>query len=621
MNHRGSTQRLVWARVVHTLWVCLVLGAPLTAQQMGLEASVNAERVGLEDILELTLEVRGADAGRAPEPTLPELPSFDVAGVSSSSRVSIVNGQMSATKAYIYSLIPKTEGTFEIGAAELEIGGNVFRSEPVRVEVVTGSVLPQRGRGSLDPFGGFGASPFRRRGRDQPRAVGEDQLAVIAESDQESVFVGQQIRVTYRLFTKVPIMGVQVDEDPPLPGFWVEEVTLPQNLQPQQTTRNGERWFSVALKQRILFPTRAGKLEIPPLTFSMAVRMTTGDPFDSLFARASEPLSRATNSIEIDARALPARGRPTDFSGAVGEFDLEATLNRSEVEAGEAVSLMLTLAGQGNLRSISEPSFDEPAGFRTFEPKVDETLDANSSGFSGSKRWEYVMVPDSGGSKEIGPFRFSYFDPRTGDYRVTSVAALNLDVIGPTSGAPEARATGRSQVRLLRDDVRYLKPIPETFGRSAAPLHRTGWFWLSVLLPLVVNGALLVYRSRRERWRGDERRFRRQKAERMARSRLKQAAALASKGEMEFYDEAALALRTYLADKQGTSASGLTLQAVDDFLADHEVEEPLRQRVARLLTECDQARFTPGRRDAAEMEGMLAQTQAILTDLEKGMAR
>ena len=296
--------------------------SPAASGQVILDATVNADRVGIEDVLELTVEVRGADAGRIPEPTLPELLDFEVAGRSSSSRVSIVNGQMSATKSYIYSLIPRREGTFEIGSAELEISGRVFRSEPIRVEVVAGSVLPRGGRGApLDPFGAFPGSPFPPRS-DRPMTVGDDQVIVVAEADETSVFVGEQLLVTYRLFTKVPIMGVEVDEDPPLSGFWVEEVTLPRNPQTEQTTRNGERWFTVPLKRRVVFPTRPGTFRIPPLTFSMAVRMTSGDPFDSFFARASDPISRSTNPIEIEAKPLPEAGRPSDFTGAVGRFEL-----------------------------------------------------------------------------------------------------------------------------------------------------------------------------------------------------------------------------------------------------------------------------------------------------------
>lgn len=594
-----------------------VVSSPLAAQDIGLEATVNASRVGVEDILELTVEVRGADAGRLPEPTLPDLPDFEVAGRSSSSRVSIVNGRMSATQSYIYSLIPRREGAFEVGSAVLELGGNVYRSEPISVEVVAGSVLSRGGgRSPLDPFSGFGASPFRRR-RDAPKSVGEDQLFLLAESDSEDVYVGEQILITYRLYTKVQIMGIQVDEDPSLSGFWVEEVDLPKNPETRQTTYAGEQWYTVPLKQRIVFPTRAGRLEIPAITFSMAVRVSSGDPFDSFFSRASEPLARSTKPIQVDVQALPEVGRPSDFSGAVGQYDLVAELNRTQVEAGDAVSLNVTLSGRGNLRSVSELVFDEPAGFRTFEPKVDEDLVARSSGFSGAKTWEFVMVPESGGSKEIGPIRFSFFDPSERAYRAAMVDALGLDVSGSAGTSPESGLSGRSQVRLLRNDIRFLKPAPSVFGISSSAFYRSRLFWLLTLLPVLANLGLLAYKKRSDAVRGDETRYRRSKAERMARSRLKRAASLASEASMEFYDETAAAIRTYLADKQGSSASGLTLLSIEEFLREIDADDRLREQIVGILSECDQARFTPGARRAEEMRALLSRAQAAIAGLEK----
>ncbi len=596
-----------------SLLVCAVASA-----QIEVEATVNANRIGVEDVLELTVAVSG-DVQQASQPQLPELEGFDVAGRPSfSQRVSIVNGQSSASHAYTYSLVPRGEGTFPIGAVTVSYRGEEFRTRPITVEVVAGSVVPRRVRRVLDPFSG--GSPFFG-GRSAPELKPED-IYVETELSKDSVFEGEQLVVTYRLFTKVPILGLEVNEDPPMTGFWVEEVALDPNRNAERRTINGERWLTAPIKQRVVFPAKTGRLEIPGIGISMAARVDSGDPFDSFFGRATQPLSRETRPVSLEVKPLPSAGRPAGFNGLVGRFELKAALNTSEVEAGSPVTLTVAVEGSGNLRSVETPKLPPLAGFRTFAPNADEKLSATASGFRGNKQWEFVLVPQTAGNREVGPLTLDYFDPGRARYVTAKAGPLDIRVTGTDllSGDGAPAAAGRGEVRVLQRDIRYLKDAPESLGEKGEPFHRSWLFYLSLGLPVLWNLGFIFYRRRQAREQADVALFRSRRAHKMARGRLKRAAKLASDQSMEFYEEFAATLYRYVGDKAGVSPSGLTTLRIDQILAERGAEDRLKAEVVRLLDKCEEARFTPGERSRSEMESLLARAEEVIVSLEKALS-
>ena len=189
-------------RVFALALVCLT-GVLATAQEVRVEASVNANRIGREDVLQLTIAIEGG----AGEPQLPQVEGFRAYGRrSTSSQVSIVGGQMTSTNSYIYQLLPEKEGRFTIGPITVNVSGEEHRTEPIEIEVVSGSVVP-RGRG-VSPFGSM--SPRSRR---TPSVTAGD-VYLKAEVSKSSVYQGEEIIVTYRLYSRYVPLGPQIEDDP-----------------------------------------------------------------------------------------------------------------------------------------------------------------------------------------------------------------------------------------------------------------------------------------------------------------------------------------------------------------------------------------------------------------------
>ncbi len=601
--------------VRRAVFCTLVAASAAAAQEVRVDATVNAERIGVEDVLELTISISGGDADG--EPVLPRLDAFRVSSRSTSSQIQIVNGRMSSTRSYIYQLLPQKEGTFEIGPVELHVGGTPYRTSPIRVEVVPGSLVARGPRGlgnPLDPFEGFGGT--RRRDLD----LKEDDVFVRVEVSKRSVFQGEQVVVTYRLYSRYVPLGPEIADDPPLRGFWVEEVDLGAEPSVERRTVEGKQYITFPLKQRVVFPTQSGKLEIPPLTFSMAFRLTSGDPFDAFFARASTPVTLRSQPISIEVAPLPSSGRSADFKGAVGQFELQAKVSQQEVKAGDPVTLTLSIAGKGNLRSVAPPELPELKGFRAFDPKTEEKARAGASGLEGQKSWEYVLVPESSGVKEVGPWRFQYFDPAEQKYVTASVGPLQMKVTGDRALASEvvgANVVPRGEVTLLRQDIRFLKPPPSRLGAPSRPFHESPLFYGTLALPILWNVALVLYLKKQEKEKTHSHLFRSRRAHRMARERLKKARKLASLGSKDFYDEIAAALYRYVGDKATASPSGLTSSGIDSILADHSVPEDRRREFRDVLSSCEEARFTPGARRPEDMESLRSRTEELIVEIER----
>ena len=337
-------------------------------------------------------------------------------------------------------------------------------------------------------------------------------------------------------------------------------------------------------------------------------------------ARASRPVSVRSQPVTVEVKPLPTEGRPRDYDGAVGEYRLDAELSRDSVSAGDPVTLTLSIEGRGNLRSVDLPELPDTPGFRTFDPKTDEQLRATASGVRGEKRWEYVLVPESGGTKEIGPWSFEYFDPSQEKYVSATVGPLKLNVSGTaaaSSGGDVPVMTPRGEVRLLREDIRYLKDPPATLGVSARPFYESTLFYLTLILPVVWNLGLVAYLKRKEQERTHSSLFRSRRAHRMARGRLKSARKLAADGSKSFYEEAAAALYRYIGDKKSVSPSGLTTQSIDGILDASGVTDELRAEFRDVLSKCEEARFTPGDRSREEMEALAARVEELIVSLDR----
>lgn len=602
------------------LLFAVLLASPASAQEAA-EASVDADHIGIEDTLTLTVSVPEERGG---EPVLPDLGGFEVFSSQRVSKTQIVNMQMTRTTEWVYRLRPLAVG--ELVIPGISVPGYAPAS-PIQIRVEQGSLRPRSPDPFASPFGSpfsspFGRlDPFNRRPREaRSPDVREEDLFIRAEAPDAVVHVGEQVLVLYRLWSRLPVFAAAPVELAQPEGFWTEEVQLPdvpwqerglsgdeieeRRSRPgprrERRTVNGVAYDTFPLFMRAVFPTGAGERVLSGPRFEIGIEGERR----SFFGSDRVVVVREAPSVTIRAEALPEAGRPSGFTGAVGDYRLHAEITRDDAPlgdraaaAGEPLVLRVELEGHGNLRAAGTPELPESPevrrAFRFFDPDTSsETglLDAGSGlMFGGQQVWEFPMVPEAGGVRNIAAVTLDVFNPRTRAYETLASDPLQIRVEGGVATAPGA--AGPVAVERLGEDIRYLKPVGQAVDRPAGSWRPGIFFVLSLALPVLWNLAFFAARRRRAWREANPAEYRRRGAARSAQRTL---AGIGGSGS-EAAARVGEALTEYAAARLGGSGHGLTPESAARRLEDAGAEPDAALRFRALLSRSEGARFAaPG---------------------------
>jgi hypothetical protein len=388
-------------RIMVALSAIALMSAAACAQNAQFQAGVDRTQVGTGEQFTLQFTLTNAGTGGGKNLQLPDLSKFHImSGPNQSSSMQIINGAVSSSVTYSYVLQPKDAGKFTIGAASIDAGGATLKSAPVAIEVVKGSARakPQAG------------------GQDDAAAQIGDNLLLKATVDRTHVVQGEQVNIVFKIYTRVSIASYAVEKNPTMTGFWGEDVETPKNIQTNPETVNGKQFRVGIIKRMALFPTQSGSLEIGPMEVQTTVQVQdrrSTDPFESFFR---DPFGRQVNymvrseAIRIRVDPLPP-DPPSDFKGAVGQFAMSTTVDKKTTRTNEPINLKVTVSGTGNIKLIESPAVELPADFEQYTPKVSDNINRTGDRISGSKTFEYLLIPRYPGLKVIKPVTFSYYDP------------------------------------------------------------------------------------------------------------------------------------------------------------------------------------------------------------------
>jgi hypothetical protein len=451
-------------RTAAALLVLLSLARAEAQDDVRVRSEVDARRIGAEDTVELTVTLEG-QARLASEITVPPLTNLRVAsGPSVSTQISFVNGAMTQSRAYSWILQPLAVGPARVGALTVRLQDGERTAPAIPIEVVPGSARPARGsaRGRvIDPWARmFGGDPLAGA---RQAAMEPAKMVAVVEASRDRVYVGEPIVVTYILYTQTSVSDLQFVQAPEYPGFWSEELPKPDAPPGGEPAElGGERYRRFPFLRRLLFPTRAGTLDIPATTLRMAV---PGGMFEPPVA-----VQRSTKPITVVAQAVPEE---PGWSGAVGQFALGAELDRSAVRLGEAATLRVTVSGRGNLKWVERAPAVSVSGARAYPPQVKDAIRADVAGLEGSRTWDYVIVPETAGTLQVPAVEFTWFDPAAGRMTRASSTPLTLEVSpGAPSGAapavPGPAARDRGGLALRSDLDSGFPGPPRLGGRTVA---------------------------------------------------------------------------------------------------------------------------------------------------------
>lgn len=526
---------------------------------------------------------------KASDLRVPELPDFDVLmgpSLATSSSTQIINGNVSSEVAYTftYILMPKKEGTFNIEPASIKVKGANYTSNALAIKV-----LPPDKAAEAD--GGNGG---------QAASIGKDDYFVRMEVSNRNVYEQEGFLVTFKLYAArmCNITGVKFPE---FEGFLAQEIEQP-DPQWSQDHYNGRNYFTVVMKQTVLYPQRAGKITIESGKFDAVISVPTQrkvrsifDEFRDMYDNVQKTL--VSNPATIDVKPLPS-GKPASFSGAVGNFNMTSDINSTNVKTNDAVTIKLKISGNGNIKLIKNPEVVFPNDFDIFDPKVETDTKTTEAGVSGSKTIEYMAIPRYAGDFEIPAISFSYFDPKSGTYKTLKSEPYKLHVEQGKEGSGSSPAvsnfSNRESVKYLGKDIRYLKVKDFNFIANNDIFFGSFMYYMCYIVPGILFIVFFFIYRKQVKENSNIALVRTKKANKIAVRRLKNAGKLMKENKKEeFYDEVLRALWGYLSDKLNIPQASLTKDNVETELSKYGVDDTLTNEFMDILNTCEFARYAP----------------------------
>ena len=313
--------------------------------QVSVTASVDVNRISQSETVGFKIVATNAD-GTPNVDISPLLKDFKiVSGPAQQTNIQWVNGAMTSSRSLSWTLLAKKEGKLNIPGLNVKIGKQVYRTKPIGITVEKGAGRAQMAN-----------------------------LFIEAKPDKEQAYPGEQVTVTYRLFTRLNL-SIEDIEYPKSVGFWNEDLRVAQTVRFRDTQINGVGYKVATLYKAAMFPTQTGDLVIAPMTAICNVekpskRRPSGvfdDPFFNSMFRETQRQFIQSDSLKITVMPYP-KSPPADFTGAVGKFDVVSWVDTPVVKVNEAITFKVRLKGTGNLNQFNMNTINFPQNMEVFPP-------------------------------------------------------------------------------------------------------------------------------------------------------------------------------------------------------------------------------------------------------------
>lgn len=561
-------------------WLVLVIGLVCSPQLFAQEISVHVDKnqIGLNERIRYTIDVTLAQNGQITQPAFTDF--HVLGGPMRSQQTSIINGAVSQKMEVSYIIRPKRIGTLTIEPSVLSYSGEDYESPAIEITVT------------------------------QAREVQNTNLMAKLKLSKRSVYEGEHVVATYSVLNRYNNMQITDYNLPEHDDFVAEEVSTPNNnWLPDPVMVNGRQFKEGILRKEVLFPEKSGEFELEPYDMSV----NAGGSFFS----AGQRISVTSNRPKLDVKPLPS-GAPASFSGGVGEFEFELTTDKTELPVNEPITMKIKVSGKGNLKLIDIPAPGFPSDFEVYDPEIENKVSVKSSGVSGSRTLEYLIIPRHPGQYDLGVLEFSYFDPSSERYITHRSDSIIIDVLREdgTSAGPAEFEPVKTEVAVIAEDIRHLKAGHHLVAQADGGFLNMGYL-LGLLGPGLLFFLLLFAKRRYESSRKDESVVKERSASKMAMKRISAAKeALSAADDQAFYAEIQKAIYGYLADKMQMPTLEMEQTQIKQKLIERGYEEETVASFDELIERCLLARYAPV--SDVPREEILKDTETLIRALDKG---
>jgi len=529
--------------------------------------------------------------------TPPEFENFRiVAGPSQSIKNSWINGKRSYSKTYTYFLSPIKKGNFKIGQASIQVGDEIYKTMALNLVVASAVDKP------LNP--------------NDPSYVADKNIHLVAEVSKTNPYLNEPISIVYKLYVS-PDTGVnnwrELDA-PRYADFWSKNINI-KNLTVENGTYKGEPYRYVILRKTVLYPQKIGELSIEPLVLDITVQTPSNrrDFFGQIINNTVNKTVSA-GKIKVQVKPLPEMGRPNNFSGAVGKFDLFVTTSKKELLLSEAFQLDLEIKGNGNFNLFAFPSINLPQSLEVYEPERSEKLTTNFKGIRGSIKDQYTIVPSSAGKYSIPRISFNYFDPNDSKYKTQTSIQNYINVKGAITNNSRIENNAEDRASNKVDLMQYgnlsFKTKTKFKKINQQIFFYSKIFWVILLLPFTILFIILIIQRILNNKKNDKNWIRANIAKKLGKKYLSDAKKNID-NKTKFYEALDKAMMNYLKSILLFDNSEYNAKKVRESLLNKSVSLKTINLLEDIFNNCQMARYTPF--DTVDMDNDYRRALELIT--------
>ena len=603
------------------LYVCSLLLFPFMLWAQDVQVSLQAPNVvEIGEQFQLTISVNNSPSSFE-APLFPsEIEILMGPSTSRSSSMQIINGNVSQTTStsYTYVATIRKAGKYNIPPAKATVKSKVYSSKPFSIEAI----------GSIQTTSSSASSPQSQSSSQtsQDVQVGGNLFAKLILSNK-NVYVGQPIKATLKIYSKINLIGFDKINYPDFKGFYKEDIKTPALEALVRENVNGEIYGTGVIQEWTIIPEYGGKLTVNPVDLTCIVRQTvqrkSRSVWDDFFSNGYQDVKVDIKSIPltVNVKKLPD-GAPANFKGAVGNYSMNASLNKSVAKTNDAISLKVTISGSGNIKLVDNPAINFPSDFEIYDPQVSVNSSVSESGINGSKTFEYLFIPRHPGEYTIPAIEYCYFNANEGEYKCIKSKEFKLTIErgeGITETAEANTGIVKEEVQYLGTDIRYISASPINFKSTL--FFKSLLFYLLIAFPLIVFIIALVLLRTKIKESADLAKVKNKKARSLAVKRL----ALAKKNmeknqEALFFEEVVKAVWGYLSDKLSISTADINREIVRKNLTEKGIEHELTEALLIVIEQCEYARYAPDA-EKLQMPAIYEQAIQLIISIENKMKR
>ena len=546
----------------------------ITFSQVKFEAEVSKTKLGVNENLRVDFKMNKDGDNFNP-------PSFNgfrvVGGPNQSVSNSWINGVRTFSKTYSYFLTPEKKGNYTIGQASIEIDGDIYKTLPVKVQVT------EAVESSLSPG--------------SPSSVVDDDIELSIEISKSNPYLNEPISVEFKLLfnPKINVTNLGEIDNPEFKNFWSQNIKIPR-LEIKSTSYKGQRYNYVTWKKALLFPQKAGDLELLPLTLDVTIDVPTNrrDFFgNTIYTQTSKKVASRKRIIKV--KNFPENGKPESFNGAVGNFDISLNSSKSQLKATESFQLEFKVNGNGNLKLFSLPEIIVPSSLEKYAPEFKEKINTSLSGMNGEISNVYTIVPQYQGKYPIPPVEFSFFNPKTEQYVTLYSNESIVDVLdGPTrlsesnvqaSNPVSNSITSSDQFNFIKLNSDFIQIDRKNIIDSKKILFTL------FLIPIIILVLAIIYFNLRNK-KVSENILKSRDADLLARQYLNNAK-IDMNNKDSFYASLENALFNFIKSKYLIEREDFSKDRLKSILEKDKISDNIIEDLIDIINSCELARYTP----------------------------